>query len=94
MFRTTPARRLSVECLEARHLQAGLVTLSLTNEAWVIKGDGAANGIEIRQSQPHEYLIQGLDYGGGATALVVMDSSIGPARLFESWGALWISWST
>jgi|GEM_PF-4599200 len=63
----TTSRRLQLESLENRELMAGNVSVSFSGSELRIVGDSAANHIEVRQSSPGVYKINGVFEGGSPT---------------------------
>jgi hypothetical protein len=62
-------RRLAIENLESRQQLAGMVELALDGTTWTLTGDAAANGIEIEQQAPGDFLIKGTYQGGEITKI-------------------------
>ena len=68
-MKTSTTRRLQVESLENRELMAGNVSVSVQNGNLYITGDAARNHVEVRQSSPGVFRVNGVTIGGAATKI-------------------------
>ena len=67
MSKLQNTRRLSVESMESRQLMAGNVFANVIGGDLVLTGDGASNGVEVRQLGAGVYRIIGTIHGGAQT---------------------------
>ncbi len=62
-MKTSKTRRLQVENLENRELMAGNVSVSVQNGNLYITGDASRNHVEVRQSSPGVFRVNGVTIG-------------------------------
>lgn len=62
-------RRLNVEGLEKRAMLAGNVSVVVDGGDLIITGDGAANGVALRQIDTGRYAVTGFSIGAGNTTV-------------------------
>jgi hypothetical protein len=67
MSKSQTTRRLGLESMESRQLMAGNVFAAVGGGDLFLSGDGAANGVEVRQLGAGKYQIIGLVHGGVQT---------------------------
>lgn len=87
-----PSRRLTAQPLENRRLMAGDVSVDWdyspgrTSYDISIDGDGAANGVEVRELASGQIQIRGVNRGGSSTTIngrdrITLPSRVGNSRL-------------